>query len=203
MQECIEALGGVGYMDDPDDPDNMARRAPGHFPSTPIWEGTTNVLSSELVRHLLSRNHLEHMHCLAEQSHCGPSQMTRTVDALQAVLGDVCTTVCGRTRTAFLTCCLLAATSCSVSRGSWSASSSRGIASATRTSSQTRRARRSILKGEGGFREWLLPDVGQPATGARFDESKERAEWDCRLVWGKKLPDFAPFGQRIPHGSKM
>ncbi|ATY62979.1 Di-copper centre-containing [Cordyceps militaris] len=32
MQECIEALGGVGYMDDPD---NMARRAPRHFPSTP------------------------------------------------------------------------------------------------------------------------------------------------------------------------
>ncbi|KAL4927351.1 putative acyl-CoA dehydrogenase [Aspergillus undulatus] len=52
IQECQEALGGVGYMDEPDQPEFNVSRILRNALVNSIWEGTTNVLASESVRFL-------------------------------------------------------------------------------------------------------------------------------------------------------
>ena len=59
LQECQEALGGVGYMDEPDEPEFNISRLYRDTAANMTWEGTTNVLSSEVVRHLLNGKNLE------------------------------------------------------------------------------------------------------------------------------------------------
>lgn len=58
IQECMEALGGVGYNDDPDKPEKIAH-ALQDLNINSIWEGTTNVLSSKFVQNLLNNDHVE------------------------------------------------------------------------------------------------------------------------------------------------
>ncbi|KAL4742684.1 hypothetical protein BDV11DRAFT_6806 [Aspergillus similis] len=53
VQECQEAMGGVGYMDEPDEPEFNVSRILRNTLVNSIWEGTTNVLASECVRFLL------------------------------------------------------------------------------------------------------------------------------------------------------
>ncbi|TQV94393.1 hypothetical protein V2A60_002577 [Cordyceps javanica] len=200
MQECMEALGGVGYMDDPDEPENVAR-ALRDISVNAIWEGTTNVLSSEFVRHVLNRNHLEHINSWLSKAIDGVGNRDYR-EALQASWGNLY----GRLRKNkdYIFDVLSVGRSVMFSF-SWIVVGVLLAWDAQRDGDELAGevARRCILNGEGGLREWLLPDVGVPSAAARFDESKERAKWDCRLVWGKELPDFAPFGQRIPLGSKM
>src|SRR6201999_1153408 len=59
LQECQEALGGVGYMDEPDEPEYNISRLYRDTAANMTWEGTTNVLSSEVVRHMLNGNNLD------------------------------------------------------------------------------------------------------------------------------------------------
>src|ERR1700759_215464 len=56
LQECQEAMGGVGYMDEPDEPEFNISRLYRDTAANMTWEGTTNVLSSEVVRHLLNKD---------------------------------------------------------------------------------------------------------------------------------------------------
>ena len=58
IQECMEALGGVGYNDDPDKPEKIAH-ALQDLNINSVWEGTTNVLSSKFVQNLLNNDHVE------------------------------------------------------------------------------------------------------------------------------------------------
>lgn len=55
LQECMESLGGVGYMENVENPELNLARAVRDSNVNPIWEGTTNVLSSHLVRALKGR----------------------------------------------------------------------------------------------------------------------------------------------------
>ncbi|KAJ3496934.1 hypothetical protein NLG97_g2278 [Lecanicillium saksenae] len=200
MQECMEALGGVGYMDDPDEPENVAR-ALRDISVNAIWEGTTNVLSSEFVRHVLNRNHLQYLHAWLSKAIAGIKNADYR-EALQTSWENLHGRLQQNKDYIFDVL--------SVGRGvmfsfSWIVVGVLLAWDVQRDNDELAEevARRSILNGEGGLREWLLPDVGKPSSKARFDESKERAKWDCRLVWGRELPEFAPFGQRIPLGSKM
>ncbi|KAL4803127.1 hypothetical protein BDV18DRAFT_43689 [Aspergillus unguis] len=59
IQECQEALGGVGYMDEPDEPEFNISRILRSVLVNSIWEGTTNVLASECVRWLLRGDTLD------------------------------------------------------------------------------------------------------------------------------------------------
>lgn len=200
MQECMEALGGVGYMDDPDEPENLAR-ALRDVSVNAIWEGTTNVLSSEFVRHILNRNHLDHIHAWLSRAIAGIRNEAYRA-ALQTSWDNLLARLKKHQKQIFEVL--------SIGRGvmfsfSWIVVGVLLAYDEQRDHDPVANevARRSILNGEGGLREWLLPDVGAPTAKARFDEGKERAEWDCRLVWGKELPGFAPFGQRLPVGSKI
>jgi alkylation response protein AidB-like acyl-CoA dehydrogenase len=55
LQECMESLGGVGYMENVENPELNLARSLRDANVNPIWEGTTNVLSSHLVRALKGR----------------------------------------------------------------------------------------------------------------------------------------------------
>lgn len=48
-------MGGVGYMDEPDEPEYNISRLYRDTAANMTWEGTTNVLSSEVVRHLVKQ----------------------------------------------------------------------------------------------------------------------------------------------------
>lgn len=200
MQELMEALGGVGYMDDPDEPESMARALRDVFVNC-IWEGTTNVLSSEFVRHVLNRNHLVHLNAWLSRAIAGIRD-----DDYRQTLQKSWTNLHSRLQKDkdYIFDVL------SIGRNvmfsfSWIVVGVLLAWDAQRDNNDiaVEVARRSILNGDGGIKEWLLPDVGGASSKARFDEGKVRAKWDCRLVWGRDLPDFAPFGQRIPLGSKM
>ncbi|KAL5339995.1 hypothetical protein BJX70DRAFT_407718 [Aspergillus crustosus] len=56
IQECQEALGGVGYMDELDEVEFNISRILRNTLVNSIWEGTTNVLASEFVRLLVKRD---------------------------------------------------------------------------------------------------------------------------------------------------
>jgi Acyl-CoA dehydrogenase, C-terminal domain len=52
MFELMEALGVVGYMDEPDESEFNTARLMRDTAANMVWEGTTNVLSSEVARHV-------------------------------------------------------------------------------------------------------------------------------------------------------
>ncbi|KAE8353478.1 hypothetical protein BDV28DRAFT_157021 [Aspergillus coremiiformis] len=66
IQECQEAIGGGGYcmyMDEPDEPEfNVARLLCNTYVN-PIWDGTTNMLASELARFLVKGDNLAIFSC--------------------------------------------------------------------------------------------------------------------------------------------
>lgn len=51
-------MGGVGYMDEPDEPEYNISRLYRDTAANMTWEGTTNVLGSEVTRHLMNGNNL-------------------------------------------------------------------------------------------------------------------------------------------------
>jgi hypothetical protein len=55
MQECMESLGGVGYMENVENPELNLARSLRDSNVNPIWEGTTNVQSADLVRVIKGR----------------------------------------------------------------------------------------------------------------------------------------------------
>lgn len=195
VQECMESLGGVGYIDEPDEPENIAK-AFRDISVNSIWEGTTNVLSSEVVRNMLNNNHLDLLNSWLERSIAGVKD-----DNFRAVLSQSWRNLYARLEKnkEYLFDALSIGRSIMFSYA-WIVVGLLLAYDSQRDQDDlaVEVARRWILNGEGGVREWLLPDVGGASAKARFDEGKERAKWDCRLVWGVELPDFAPFGQRIP-----
>ena len=52
-------MGGVGYLDDPNDPEFNISRLLRDTAANMTWEGTMNVLASEVVRHVLNGDHLD------------------------------------------------------------------------------------------------------------------------------------------------
>lgn len=200
IQECMEAMGGTGYMDEPDEPDNIARAFRDANVNT-IWEGTTNVLSSELIRHLLKGSHLEvfggwlsraintirnddFRRVLSKSWNNLYQRLAgfqgRFVDALgngRRIMFSIGWTIMG---------VLLAAD-----------------AQRDEDKLAVETARRWLLNGEGGVGEYLLPDVGGVDAKSRFQEGEERAKWDCLLVWGEELPEGFGLVQRSLKQAKI
>lgn len=189
VQECMESMGGVGFLDEADEPEFNIACIYRDVSVNAIWEGTTNVLSSELVRHLLKannlavfagwiqrairtvhdktlRNTLDHA-WLALQSRL---VVGRTKARLSEVLGD------GR-RVMFSV--------------AWVVTGLLLTLDAQREHDLVagELARRWVLNAEGGG-EAVLPDLVQVNSGAqlREEDDNERVKWDCRLVWGVELP---------------
>jgi hypothetical protein len=59
IQELMESMGGVGSIDEPDEPEYNIARLFRDISVNTIWEGMMNVMSSELIRHILNKDNLE------------------------------------------------------------------------------------------------------------------------------------------------
>ncbi|KAK2595469.1 hypothetical protein QQS21_006809 [Conoideocrella luteorostrata] len=193
IQECMEALGGVGYMDELDEPENIAR-ALRDISVNAIWEGTTNVLSSEVIRHLLNKHHLDIFNNWLR------SAIARVkIDDLRSVLQDAWAVqyrLLSKQREYLFDA--LANGRAIMFTIAWTVSGTLLAIDAGRDGNPVAGevARRWIINQEGFPREYLLADMDATLPSRRPQEGKERAEWDCMIVWDAKLPEFVPFGQR-------
>ena len=189
-------MGGVGYMDEPDEPEFNISRLYRDTAANMTWEGTTNVLSSEVVRHMLNGNNLDIFSSWFQQK-----VLARIVDgALQSALtaswrvlkqrlldgrDDMSSALADGRQIMFSL--------------AWVISGALLAHDAQRDSNAAAMevARRWVLDQEGGVGEHIMPDVVF-ASKRRQVETRERLEWDCRLVWGVELPVDAALGYRAP-----
>jgi alkylation response protein AidB-like acyl-CoA dehydrogenase len=195
VQECMEALGGVGYMDDVDEPENLAR-AFRDVSVNAIWEGTTNVLSSEVVRHVLNKNNLQVF------GHWLEDAMAQVDNAeLRKVLQDAWGVLkCQLDKCREYLFDALANGRSIMFTIAWIVSGTLLGLDACRDNDPVaaEAARRWVINQEGIPREYIMSEVDAVAPPRMVQDGKARAQWDCKLVWGVDLPEFAPFGQRIP-----
>lgn len=168
--------------------------------SNSVWEGTTNVLASETVRHLTKAHNLELFDLWitgainqvsdaafkstqqkvwsALKSRLAPGQNERE---LAGVLG-------GGRQIMFTLAWLVSGILLALD----AQRDGDGVASEV--------ARRWILEGQGVPGEFAFPDLiyQQSATVQdRKPTDRERTEWDCRIVWGVDLPSNASAGYRV------
>ncbi|TKA83044.1 hypothetical protein B0A55_00817, partial [Friedmanniomyces simplex] len=200
LQECQEAMGGVGYMDEPDEPEHNISRLYRDTAANMTWEGTTNVLASEVVRHLLKDDNLEVFGVWIEDSVLSTlrdrelrTALTAAWTALRRKLRE------GRSD---LGAALADGRQLMFSLA-WVVSGSLLAHDAQRDGDAiaTEVAHRWVLRGEGGVGEYAFPDVVHAASAAGpqpTQTSKDRLSWDCRLVWGVDLPAGAATGYRGP-----
>ena len=196
LQECQEAMGGVGYMDEPDEPEFNVSRLYRDTAANMTWEGTTNVLSSEVVRHLTSARNLGAFSRWLEDkvlSGMNDDDLKQSLSAAwsilkQKLLGgleDLPSALAEGRQIMFSLAWV-------VSGGLLAHDAQRdGNTAATEV------VRRWILDGEGGVGEFVLPEVVQSARKRKGDV-KNRLSWDCRLVWGVDPPEDAALGYRRP-----
>lgn len=193
VQECQEAMGGVGYIDEPDEPEfNISRllRAAAVYP---IWEGTTNVLASELVRFLMKRDTLSVLSGWLNRV----LSLIRT-PALAAALKHALAAFLSRVTTSRPQAELLADARRIMFTFAWILSGALMTLDAERDGDEVAMeiARRWILLGEGGVGEFVYRDIVKPYQA--FDstsESDEHTRLDCKIAWGVELPKVV-FGHR-------
>lgn len=192
IQECQEAMGGVGYMDEPDEPESNISRLYRDAAANVIWEGTTNVLASETVRHLLAIENLN----VFDRWIRGAIEIVEDAE-LRTALNASWKVLLQRlaTRKNDLTAILGVGREIMFSLA-WIVSGMLLAHDAQRdgNSEAEEVARRWILHGEGGVGDFVLSDV---VAAARSHVGLEhRAEWDCRLIWGMDLPEGGAAGYR-------
>lgn len=219
FQECQEAMGGVGYIgefsvqaldtnllltsnlriDEPEEPEFNVSRLWRDTASNSVWEGTTNVLASETVRHLTKGQNLSlfdsWMSDAINQVAIGELKTAlssvwaqlkdrlaagQTTDGLSAALGvgrQIMFTL------AWLVCGTLLALDVQRDHD--------GVALEV--------AQRWVLEGQGVPGEFAFPDLiyqHMVSSQGRRSPDKERAMWDSRIVWGVDLPSTASLGYR-------
>jgi alkylation response protein AidB-like acyl-CoA dehydrogenase len=183
-QECMEAMGGVGYIDDPDDSEHNVARMYRDLTVNAIWEGTTNVMSSELLRFISVRENLgvlskwvgRNVERIVDETH--RNALRRSWESLHArlevgtfdleeVLGD------GRRglfSLGWVVCGLLL------------------VADAERDGDAlaAEAARRWVLGGEGGVGEWVFHDVLRVGNDDfRPSDVRTRAKLDYKFLYGE------------------
>lgn len=194
VQECQEAIGGVGYIDEPDEPEfNIARLLCGAA-VYPIWEGTTNVLASELVRFLMKRDNLS----IFSQWLSRVVSLVRT-SSLAGALKQALASLLSRVTFTRPQTSLLADARRIMFTFAWILAGALLTLDAERDENEVAMeiARRWVLLGEGGVGEFVYRDIVKPY--AAFDSgprSLEHARLDCQISWGVELPANQVFGHR-------
>ncbi|KAL3490507.1 hypothetical protein BJX62DRAFT_140673 [Aspergillus germanicus] len=191
IQECQEALGGVGYMDEADEPEFNVSRILRNTLVNSIWEGTTNVLASEFVRFLV-KGQGENLVVFAGWiervlASIAPGEMRGVL--LQAwtawkervsgaVAGGKVESVLADGRRAMFTL-------------AWVLCGMLLVLDAQRDGDGVTReiAMRWVLQGEIGVGDTVWRDIVFPRRATAVDE--ESVRWDCRIVWGEELPAVA------------
>ncbi|CEN61132.1 hypothetical protein ASPCAL07796 [Aspergillus calidoustus] len=191
IQECQEALGGVGYMDEADEPEFNVSRILRNTLVNSIWEGTTNVLASEFVRFLV-KGRGENLVVFSKWVErvlalIAPGEIKGVlVEAwtawkgrvLDAVSKEKIESVLADGRRAMFT---LAWVLCGILLVLDGQRDGDGVTGEI--------ARRWVLQGEIGVGDTVWRDIVFPRKAAAVDE--ESIRWDCRIVWGEELPAVA------------
>ena len=196
LQECQEAMGGVGYMDEPDEPESNISRLYRDTAANMTWEGTTNVLASEVVRHMTNANNLDLFSLWFEQRVLEGIIDPEVKDSLQASWIALKQRLLGAKDDL----------SAALAEGRQIMFSLAWVVSGALLAHDAQRdgnaeaievAHRWVLDKEGSMAEYILRDVVF-ASKNRTGDLKGRLNWDCRLVWGVDLPQDAALGYRAP-----
>ncbi|KAL4905105.1 hypothetical protein BDW74DRAFT_185216 [Aspergillus multicolor] len=185
IQDCQETMGGVGYMDEPDEPEFNISRILRDTLVNCIWEGTSNVLASECVRFLLKG---ENFGVLA-------GWVERVLGLLDT--GDIGDTLRGAWKAfkdRFIA--LRASHALAVGDGRRVMFTLARILSGILLALDAQRdgdavareiARRWV-SGELGVGDTVWRDIVFQDPKSASEISGETLRWDCRIAWGVELP---------------
>ncbi|CEJ53950.1 hypothetical protein PMG11_00281 [Penicillium brasilianum] len=194
IQECQEAMGGVGYMDEADEPEFNISRILRNTSVNSIWEGTTNVLASEMIRFLLKADNLDVFAAWVDRT----LALVRT-----AALRDTLTTAWSALRARFSTenrspLTILADARRYMFTLAWILCGMLLAVDAERDQDpvSVEIARRWILGAEGGVGDTVFHDIVAVHRDATRDDGEEHLQWDCRIAWGVELPATRASGHR-------
>ncbi|KAJ5483988.1 hypothetical protein N7539_005784 [Penicillium diatomitis] len=202
IQECQEAMGGVGYMDEADEPEFNISRLLRNTSVNSIWEGTTNVLASEMIRFLLKADHWDvfstwvqrllalvrttsHHEALTAAWSALTTRFALGKQAPTAILADARRYMF---TVAWILCGLLL------------------VIDAERDNDPVSKeiARRWVLSTEGGVGDMVFHDIVAVRHDARelLDRDGEtHLQWDCKIAWGVNLPANRASGHRSLQGT--
>ncbi|KAJ6168843.1 hypothetical protein N7497_001686 [Penicillium chrysogenum] len=202
IQECQESMGGVGYMDEADEPEFNISRILRNNAVNSIWEGTTNVLASEFVRFLIKKDNLKIFGTWLDRT----LTLIQSVDLRNALTAawlalharfmtqDPATTVADGRRFMFTVAWILSGALLALDTERDNDPVTAEI------------ARRWILSAEGGVGEQVFHDiVTVSGTASATSGGEEHLQWDCRIAWGVDLPADRASGHRSLQkaGSKL
>jgi hypothetical protein len=192
IQECQEAMGGVGYMDEADEPEFNISRILRNTSVNSIWEGTTNVLASEMVRFLIKGNNMDIFAAWLE----------RTLGLIRAeTLRNALATTWSALRVRFSVspAAILADARRYMFTLAWILCGTLLALDAERDQDpvSTEIAKRWVLNAEGGVGENVFHDIVTAHQNQRSDANGEdHLQWDCRIAWGIELPAQRASGHR-------
>lgn len=204
LQECQEAMGGVGYLDEPEEPEFNISRLMRDTAANMTWEGTTNVLSSEVVRHLSNKDG-RHLKVFGEWVQQATSRVkdAELKDALTRAWAEFFRMV--DSNRGDLVSALAIGRQLMFSLA-WIVSGVLLALDAERDNDATafEIGRRWVLEGEGNIGEFHLPNIVKVRTRMLSAITvRDRINWDCRLVWGVDLPIDAATGFRAPNVDRI
>ena len=190
MQECQEAMGGVGYMDEPDEPEFNISRLRRDTEANMTWEGTTNVLASETIRFLMKEKSMAIWEDWMGRAVGGVKDdacrdsLRRAWEVVRGKLKGDLGSVLAEGREVMFSL-------------AWVVSGMLLCYDAQRDGSEVAKeiAQRWILDGEGRG-EFVLPECLTKAGGRSVSSEAKRANWDCQIAWGVDLPEERVFGYR-------
>ncbi|RMZ38076.1 acyl-CoA dehydrogenase [Aspergillus flavus] len=201
IQECQEGMGGVGYMDEPDEPEFNIARLLRNTAVNSIWEGTTNVLASELVRFLVKRDNLTIFSAWFERT-LALITTPEFASALKQIWSDFLSRIKATSEPRFI----LADARRVMFTLAWILCGALLALDAERDGDgvTTEIARRWILSGEGGVGDMVWRDiisVQRTASAGPSSITNEHLRWDCRIAWGVELPAKQVSGHRSFQGT--
>ncbi|KAL4876493.1 hypothetical protein BJY04DRAFT_231527 [Aspergillus karnatakaensis] len=188
IQECQEALGGVGYMDEPDEPEFNISRILRNTLVNSIWEGTTNVLASEMVRFLLREGNFVVFAGWVERT-----IMLVPEGDVKRVLGEAFAVFKKRFKETDAAGMLADGRRAMFSLA-WILAGLLLVLDVGRDGDKVTGevARRWVLGGELGVGDMVWRDVVYPrGVGEGASVTEETLRWDCRIAWGVELPGVA------------
>jgi alkylation response protein AidB-like acyl-CoA dehydrogenase len=203
IQECQEAMGGVGYMDEADEPEFNISRILRNTSVNSIWEGTTNVLASETVRFLLKSDNMNVFAAWLDRALASirtSSLREALIAAWSALLARFSTK--DKTPTA-----ILADARRYMFTLAWIMCGALLALDAERDQDRvsTEIARRWVLSAEGGVGDLIFHDIVIVRDSGTADTDEDHLQWDCRIAWGIELPANRASGHRSlqNNGSKL
>ncbi|CAG8068228.1 unnamed protein product [Penicillium salamii] len=192
IQECQESMGGVGYMDEVDEPEFNISRILRNTAVNSIWEGTTNVLASEVVRFLLKNDNLQILSAWLERilslirtpSLQGALKTAWSTLQARFTSQDPASTVADGRRFMFSLAWIISGTLLALD------------AERDQDPTTTEIARRWVLSAEGGVGDQGFPDIVANKGLEGASNGEEHLQWDCRIAWGIDLPAGRASGHR-------